>query len=208
MQIGTYPTSGFAGAPPLKPLGNRKHGDAMYGGNTFKLCELRADWQHHVSTFKLQHYYNCNRICHCCKASRVDPAYPYTDFTKNAAWLSTIRTHREFLLEELGEPNNGLIYVKGFHYVMLKFDSMHTVNLGTGLFTNGSALFELFKLNWFPGPDKAAQWRAAYVSFKTFLAKHKIQCSQPQFRSWMLVLRGEEYCYFSSKAFSLHSGFS
>ena len=64
--------------------------------------------------------------------------------------------HREFLLEELGEPNNGLIYVKGFHYAMLKFDSMHMVNLGTGLFTNGSALFELFKLNWFPGPDKAA----------------------------------------------------
>ena len=153
-----------------------------------------------TSSLKLQHYYSCNNICHCCRASRVDIAVPFTDFTKNAAWKATVRTHRDFLLGELGEPYNGLIYVKGFHYSMIRFDSMHSVNLGTGLFTNGGAFFELFKLNWFRGDDQAAQWRAAYTSFKAFLEKHKIQCSQPQFRAWMLVRRGEEYCYFASKA--------
>ena len=201
MLIGKYPTSGFAGASPPKPVGNGKPGDAMYGGKTFKLCELRGDWKHHVVCFKVQSYYSCRNICHCCKASRVDPALPFTDFSQNPAWKATLRTHRQFLLEELGEPYNGLIFVKGFHYTMLRFDSMHTINLGTGLFANGGAFFQLFKLNCFAGQDKAAQWRAAYTSFKQFLKMHKIRCSQPQFKAWMLVLRGEDYCYFASKAF-------
>ena len=82
---------------------------------------------------------------------------------------------------------------------------MHTVNLGCGLFTNGGGLFELLKIAWFPGDTEAQRWRAADQSFRSFLRKHKIVCSQPALKSWMLVLRGEEYCYFATKASSFES---
>ena len=172
----------------------------MYGGRVFKLCEIRGDWKQHVQGFKLTHYYSCNNICHRCRASRVDPSVAYTNFSKYASWKQTIRSHREFLLEEIGEPFNGLIFVKGFEYSMLRFDMMHTVNLGCGLFANGGAFYELFKIHWFPGADKHAQWRAAYASFREFTRMYKVQCSQPVFKPWMLITRGEEYAWFSTKA--------
>ena len=172
----------------------------MYGGSVLKLCEIRGDWKQHVQGFKLAHYYNCNNICHCCRASRVDPSVAYTDFGKFASWKQTIRSHREFLLEELGEPFNGLIYVKDFHFSMIRWDPMHTVNLGCGLFANGGAFHELFKVDWFLGPDKIAQWRAAYTAFRAFCRTHKVECSQPVFKPWMLITCGEEYCWFASKA--------
>ena len=202
MLQGNYPAAGFdeASGSSYCRLGNHRPGEPMYGGRRFKLCEIRGDWKQHVLGFKLTHYYNCNGVCHCCRASKVDPSLAYTDFRKDASWKQTIRTHREFLLEELGEPFNGLAFVKEFHYSMIRFDSMHTVNLGCGLFTNGGAFFELFKLNWFPGEDEPAQWRAAHASFRTFTRLHKVECSQPVFKPWMLITRGEEYCWFASKA--------
>ncbi|CAE7566096.1 ppk25, partial [Symbiodinium sp. CCMP2456] len=204
MLQGTYPRRDFVESSGARSqlLGNCKPGEPMYGGRIFKLSALRGDWKHHVNTFKLKQYYNSNNTCHCCRASRVDRACLYTDFSANAAWKRTIRTHREFLNESIGEPLNALILTAGFHYSMLRFDSMHSVNLGCGLFTNGGALFELFKIGWFPGDSDAAQWRAADQNFRCFLQKHKIACSQPAFKSWMLVLRGEEYCYFATKAYN------
>ena len=61
-------------------------------------------------------------------------------------------------------------------------------------------LFELFKVGWFHGDDKASKLRHAFLRFKQFIRKHKIDCSQPPFKSFMYVTNGEEYCYFGSKA--------
>ena len=74
------------------------------------------------------------------------------------------------------------------------------MNLGIALFCHGSVLFELFKLNWFAGIDKGSMLRHAFISFKEFCKKHKIQCSQPPFKSYMYVTTGEEYCYLGTKA--------
>ena len=92
-----------------------------------------------------------------------------------------------------------LVYVAKFHYTILKWDSMHSVNLGCGLFANGGAWFELLKINWFGYGDKNTQFRNGFRMFKQFLKLHKVESSQPLFKPWMLVTTGEEFCFFVSK---------
>ena len=62
-------------------------------------------------------------------------------------------------------------------------------------------MYELLKLNHFGADDKAAVFRRAYSRFKAFTKSNGIQCSQPVFKPWFLVSRGqgEEFCYFASK---------
>ena len=206
MYTGVFPTAGYGGAPGPVVGVHQKPGAYMYNGRRFKLCELRGDWKHHASTWRLAHHYTCNNICHICKASRCDPEVPFTDFRKQPAWKNTVRSHQQFLAQEMGEPWNMLAYVAGFHYRMLKFDVMHTVHLGIGACCNGGCFFELLKLQWFPGSDKHAIFRAAYKDFKAFCRKVKVVCSQPVFKPWMLLSSTDEYCIFAAKAaFSLNA---
>ena len=198
MYKGTFPEEGFPGSSHGQ---HHKAGAHMYpGGRRLRLTELRGDWEHHASTFRLTHYYACKNVCHLCEASRDNEAMSFADFRINAAWKSTLRTHARFLAEEIGEPINSLIYVAGFHMDMIRFDMMHTVNLGCGLFSNGSTIYELLKLGWFGGGNKDCKFSEAYKRFRSFTGKHQIECSQPQFKPWMLVNGGEEYCFLASKA--------
>ena len=200
MYQGTFPAAGFRGSPSPSLGTHQKAGAEMYGGRRLRLIELRGDWEHHANTFRLTHYYACKNICHLCGASRDDDGLSFTDFRANPVWKSTLRSHAQFLAEEIGEPLNCLIYVAGFNMNMIRFDTMHTVNLGCGLFSNGSGFYELMKLGWFAGSSKPEKFIDAYRKFRSFTRKHKIDCSQPQFKPWMLVNGVEEYCFLASKA--------
>ena len=200
MYSGTFPAKNLTG-DDLRSLGpNMSPNDPMYNGYKFRLVELRGDWKHHVHSFKLVNHWACNDLCHCCKASKTNRLYPYIDFTRQPKWLSSIRTHAEFLAEQLNEPINSLIYTARFDYRFIRFCSVHTIQLGIAQFCHGGCFFELFKVGWFPGDDKASKMRHAFIRFKEFIRKHKIECSQPPFKSYMYVTSGEEYCYFGSKA--------
>ena len=201
MYKGTFPEHGFRGSlSPSIAGSDHTPGAQMYGGRRLRLTELRGDWEHHAATFRLSHYYACSNICHLCRASRDDTAVMFTDFREHASWKSTMRSHAQFLAEEVGEPVNFLIYVAGFNVHMIRFDPMHTVNLGCGLFSNGSGFYELLKLGWFGAGSKADKFSEAYTRFRSFTRRHKIECSQPQFKPWMLVNGVEEYCFLASKA--------
>ena len=110
-----------------------------------------------------------------------------------------MRSQQEFLVQQCKEPINGLLYTAGFHYSMIRFCAMHTVHLGIGLFANGGAFFELLKVRYFPGQDQAERFRVAFAMFKNFIKQHNIRCSQPQFKSWMFMSNGDEYCFFTAK---------
>eukprot|EP00439_Symbiodinium_sp_Y106_P030684 s922_g3.t1 len=169
------------------------------GGAKFRLVELRGDWKWHVQAFRLRGYYGATNVCHVCTASKKDPRFPYNDFRRNPCWQSQERSHRDFMLTMLGEPLNSLVYVAGFHFRLIKFDTMHCTNLGIGQFTNGGAFKELLKINFWPGSDNTAKFREGYKSFKAFLAAQHLSCSQPLFKPFMLVLTGEDYGLFASK---------
>ena len=198
---GKYPSTGFRGSqgPSLGPF--QVPGSSMYSGRKVRLVELRGDWKHHMAIFRLKHGFNSNNICHRCSASRTDASMAFSDFSLHPGWKATLRSHEQILREEMGDPLNLLVYVAKFDCDMIKFDSMHTVQLGCGLHANGSALFELFKVEWFGSGtrDKNILFTAAYKNFKSFLRLHEVACSQPAFKPWMLVSSGTEYCFFASK---------
>ena len=199
MYVGTFPAKSLAG-DDLTSLGpNMMPNDPMYNGYKFRLVELRGDWKHHAHSFKLVNHWSCNDICHCCGASKTNRQYPYTDFARQPRLASTIRSHAEFLAQQLNEPINSLCYTAKFHYHFLRFCSVHTVQLGIAQFCHGGCLHELYKAGWYQGEDKAEKLRRAFLRFKEFIRKHKIECSQPPFKSYMFVTSGEEYCYFGSK---------
>ena len=187
----------FRGLPATNMA--RAGSDMYIDATKFHLIEIRGDWKQHAEAFRLTHRDTTFRICHQCQASR-DPRLSFCDFRAQPAWLPTVRTHRQFLLEEIGEPINSLIYVAKLDYRMIKFDSMHSINLGCGLHANGSAWHELLKISWFGVGEKPFIFRSAYARFRAFLRQHKIQSSQPVFKPWMLVTTGEEYCFFATKA--------
>ena len=202
MYSGMWPERCFATNEPLDCKGFRVPGQAMYDDNVrFKLCELRGDWKHHQQVWGLvKAAFTSNNICHVCQASRRDEAVSMLQFTEEPRWASTVRSHATFLNEIMGEPACSLIYIKGFHYGLIKWCAMHSVQLGVGLFLNGGCFYELLKINWFPGDNVACRFRSAYEKFKLFLRSNNIyDCSQPCFKPWMLVSNSEESCTLRSK---------
>ena len=200
MWSGKLPATSLEGLP-LPGYDGLHPGDWMFGPDQrLRLVELRGDWKYHVQAFRLRSHFTSSALCHACQAAKVATLGPSCiEFTRNPAWLQTIRTQRQFMLQELQEPINGLVFCAGFHYSMIRWCSMHTVNSGVGLFANGGCFFELLKVGWWQG-SKDEQFRKAYRSFREFVNRNRIETSQPVFKPWMFVATGEEFCYFGSKA--------
>ena len=199
MYSGLCPTVSFS-ERRVKKDALHTPGQSLYGGICFRLTEVRGDWKHHQQVWGLvKAAFTSNNVCHVCKASRTDRNFSMLEFTRQPAFLATTRSHLTFLTEIMGSSGCHLIFVKKFQYSMLRWCSMHAVQLGVGLFLNGGCIYELMQREWFTGNTVADQYRDAYKSFKKFLKEHRIVCSQPAFKPWMYVSSGEESCTFRSK---------
>ena len=200
MYSGKWPTTSFTGQP-LRPSHVE---ESLYKGLRFRLVEVRGDWKAHQSTWGLNKAaFTSNNVCHICRASRTDPRYSMLDFAEEPGWAQSTRTHLEFLNEVMSTRGCNLIYVAGFHYAMIRWCSMHSVQLGVGLFCNGGCFYELMKMGWFSGNTPAERYRSAFRKFKSFINSHGVECSQPTFKPWMYVSSGEESCTFRSKVLCL-----
>ena len=106
------------GGQPLPGYDGLHPGDWMFGPDQrLRLVELRGDWKYHVQAFRLRSHFTSNALCHACQAAKVATLGPSCiEFTRNPAWLQTIRTQRQFMLQELQDPINGLVFCAGFHY--------------------------------------------------------------------------------------------
>ena len=173
-----------------------------------RLWEVRGDWKWHYQCFSLKSTWMSGAVCHVCRASKSKPNEPsYVDFTSQPAWLRTCRTHATFIEDQLpnDRPCNALCYAFGFDYKCIRFCSMHVTNLGIGLCANGGALHELLEHNVFDGDTPTDKFRSAYVRFKSWCSANRVACSQPCFKPYMLVTKGEEYCYFQTKETDLQT---
>ena len=165
-----------------------------------RLWELRGDWKWHFQCWGLQSNWMADGICHMCAASK-SKAPLYHDFTATPSWLSTVRTHEDFVLQQLPRTRcfNAMMHTIGFHYRMLRWCAMHTLHLGCGLHANGSAFHELLLHDHFPGTSEQSRFVAAFALFKNWCKASDISCSQSAFKPYMLVAKGEEFCYLQTK---------
>ena len=166
-----------------------------------RLWEIRGDWKWHFQCFGLQSNWMADSVCHCCAASKCNPPL-FTDFSATPAWLPTVRSHQEFLLQQLPQTRafNSLVYSIGFDYRMVQWCGMHVVHLGIGLHANGGGMHELLQHHHFQGATEHARFASAFASFKLWCRTNGVECSQSAFKPWMLVTKGEEFCYLQTKA--------
>ena len=198
----------YLGAVPQQdPNGNpwSSHGPAPGRDIGFRcrLWEMRGDWKHHYQTFGLKSTWMSDYCCHRCLATKSKPAHlSYVDFSSQPRWLSTERTHAQFLSEQLPEDRswNPILYTMGFNFRMVRICSMHTCQLGIGLHLNGSALRELLDASVFPGANASERFAKAFSHFRQWTRQHGISCSQSCFKPYMLISKsGEEFCYLQTK---------
>ena len=205
MYTGVAPATGLNGeileantvVSPNEPLGYK-----------CRLVEQRGDWKWHLQTMGLKQHWAANSLCHQCSASKVSQEFSYIQFVAEPRWLATVRTQEAFLLESLSlPPACSLIYTAGWHYSMVRWCSMHVVQLGVGLHTLGSGIRELLDVAHFSDGRPLAGSCAVAESFKRMTSKFKLFCrahslehSQPPFKPYMLIQTAEDFCFLHAKA--------
>ena len=69
---------------------------------------------------------------------------------------------------------------------------MHAVRLGVGLHENGATIHELLQHGYFAGQNESAAFNDAFLKF-IFYKANRVPCSQPAFKPYMLVTKGEQF---------------
>ena len=172
-------------------------------GNTFSLFELRGDWKHHWQTFGLRDHWRCNLVCHRCSASKTDVDNRYWHFVAQPCWLQTEKTLLQFFNQQVDVASPfacSLLATPGFHHRQIRWCSMHCVNLGVALDANGSALKTLIDANFYGEGTLSDVFCAAWRSFKRWKQQHRLSCSQPAFKPWMLITTADDFCLLKTKA--------
>ena len=137
----------------------------------------------------------------CVAIHHLEPQLPLSEHASFQGLLS----FEEFMATEipLASPYaNALLWTTGFQFRMLRACGMHTIQLGVGLHLNGSALQTLVDFQHFGPPPIRQQLATAWEAFRSWKLGHGIQCSQPQFRPFMLVSNTEDMCVFKTKVAS------
>ena len=117
-------------------------------GLKFAVCELRGDWLWHRQVWRFKSSWKGGAkvsVCFCCEGavSHCDrnPNMIYYNVLENSPVWTTQHSHTDFIAKELPARDPcPLLLLRGFHYTMIRFCSMHTVNLGLCYTINGSAL--------------------------------------------------------------------
>lgn len=95
------------------------------------------------------------RVCDQCGAIKPFSKTPnhllplvFTDFSEQAPWKATIRSHEEYVQETPRYQQTPWLHLPGFLITRVKWDSAHTINLGAGKDLAASMLFD-FVLWWY-----------------------------------------------------------
>lgn len=168
----------------------------------FAISEIKGDWKWQVEWLQLSCYYLCTSICHCCRAKV--PNY----VTAPSRLDVEFRHNTESFLAECckgGELSSPLLKLPAFQVEMIRWDGMHTVNLGTDLWVCGSVLKKLMEYDVFGDPetlDEADRLLIAYDRFRAWCRANKVEHSMPKFRPWRLRSKQHPWPELQSKAWN------
>lgn len=85
----------------------------------------------------------CNAVKPFAKTPRDLLKYVYTDFRLSAPWASTIRGHQQYMEETPAREVTPWVEVPGFVITRVRWDTGHTILLGTGKDLAASFLYDL-----------------------------------------------------------------
>ncbi|OLQ15727.1 hypothetical protein AK812_SmicGene122 [Symbiodinium microadriaticum] len=162
------------------------------GGYRFQLCSCRGDLKWINAKFKIHHYMrHKDEFCSMCSACKKhdDVRHTFTDFRDGSVHKQNRLSNDEYMqskpLEDLPIPLvNG-----GVHLSRFLHDTTHSQLLGTSKVLNGSVLTYLIEAGEFGTFPRMGFYehglqslcRPAYLRFKAWLKRYKLQATQPRF---------------------------
>ena len=110
-----------------------------------------GDWKERALSHVFERRnYQSTQVCDQCRAVQPhkktsEHLMPliYSDFRVNAPWVSTMRDHADYLNETPLQQRTPWLAVPGFDINRVRWDSAHTILLGTGKDVAGSFLCDL-----------------------------------------------------------------
>ncbi|CAL1145496.1 unnamed protein product [Cladocopium goreaui] len=97
-----------------------------------------------------------------------------------------------------------LLQLPAFQVEMIRWDGMHTINLGADLWVIASVIKKLFEYDLFGGTDmdEGDRLLIAYDDFRTWARTNKVQHSVPKFRPWRFRSKQHPWPELQSKAYN------
>ncbi|CAL1132282.1 unnamed protein product [Cladocopium goreaui] len=201
---GVHPRSG-PGGRPLTGADLARAGMPLCRSNMrFSVTELRGDWEFHRDVWRFTASWQGQQVCYRCAAgTKGDEAYLYYNGGPTSRWLHEEFSLEQFLARRLKDRQLcPLRHLKGFHHTIIRFCSMHTLNLGLLYVCNAGALLLLCEdFEYFGTGTFAEQLDVAYQDFLAFCRSKRIPHSQPPFLPRMVKKKdGNEL--FTAKAYN------
>lgn len=170
----------------------------------FALTEIRGDWEFHRDLWRTTASWNGNLTCFRCPCVAKGPEpLLYWNYGDSSEWKHQEFGTEQFIARRLRTRNLcPLIKLRGFHPSILRWCTMHTLNLGLMFTANGGSLILLAEELQYFGPDTFGdQIDRAYQHFTSFCRSRKIQHSQPPFTRKMVKKKSGENL-FTAKAYN------
>ena len=128
-----------------------KAGGEICGGWRAAFESWTGDWKERSLCHVFQkRNYQSTLLCDQCRAVQPHARTPakmlsmiYSNFNVDAPWVSTVRTHDEYLQETPVASRTPWVCVPGFHLSRIRWDVAHTILLGCGKDIAGSFLCDL-----------------------------------------------------------------
>ena len=158
LQFGRLPVLGQEG----KPLHAQEGGDFVEGrwGRWHKIClmQIKGDWSWYCEAMGIWQWNCVAYMCPFCAAHGKGPL-TWKDFSFDAPWRSTCRTHARFLADmneskrqrfKIGrspfKSESLLTLAPFFSWTMLKLDWMHAADLGVLVYVLGEVFWSLLPM--------------------------------------------------------------
>ena len=133
-------------------LGKRalKAGQSICGGWRGAFDSWTGDWKERaLSHCFIRRNYQSTQVCDQCLAVKPFARTPerllhlvFTDFSETAPWRSTLQSHDDYLQNTPVDQRTPWLDIPGFVISRVKWDSAHTILLGTGKDLAASVLFD------------------------------------------------------------------
>ena len=149
--------------PSVDQYGNMLTGSRGLKANTLIAGGWRGafeswtgDWKERCTSHAfIRRNYQSTMQCDQCKAVQPHKKTPndllpliYSDFRVDAPWTKTLRNHADYLNETPEAHRTPWLAVPGFDINRVRWDSAHTILLGTGKDVAGSFLCDLVSRQW------------------------------------------------------------
>ena len=147
---GHFPTCDHYGNPLAGVLGARA-GGLIAGAWKAAFESWNGDWKERALSHNfVKRNYQSTLLCDQCRAVAPHKKTPvdmlhlaYTNFSLDAQWTTTIRTHAEYLAQTSIAQQSPWVAVPGFSISRVCWDSAHTILLGCGIDIGASFLCDL-----------------------------------------------------------------